>query len=147
MTSWERSDSVLPAASELRLWGASFLVVAALHVGGGVVLQAGRSEGEAAGDQAVTIELDIDPTAPNQGQSDATLGPRHVQTDEISPASVAQEQVREQVELEKQQTSVNVEAARTPAAEVVLPDVPKTDDQKPEEDRRKNDEAQKQAQQ
>jgi periplasmic protein TonB len=129
------------------LWGASFLVVVALHVGGALVLQPDGSEGEAAGDQAVTIELDIDSTAPNQGQSDATPGPRHVQTDEVSPASVAQAQVREQVELEQQQTSVNVEAARTPAAEVVLPDVPKTDDQKPEEDRRKNDETQKQAQQ
>jgi len=147
MTFWERSDSTLPAASELLLWGASFLVVVALHVGGALVLQRDRSEGEAAGDQAVTLELDIDPTAPNEGQSDVTPGPQQVQTDQISQASVAQEQVHEQVEKEKRQTSVNVETAQAPDPEVVLPDAPKTDDQKPEEEKRKEDEAQKQAQQ
>jgi protein TonB len=141
-----RPDPFLLAASKLPLWGGSFVVVVALHVGGVLILQSDRTEGEAAGDQAVIIELNIDPTAPIEGQSEVTPGPRQVQTDQITRASLAQEQVREQVEKEQQATSVDVEIARAPDPELVLPDAPKTPDQTPQEQKREK-ETPKQAQQ
>jgi len=147
MAFWERSDSGLPSAGELLLWGGSFLVVVALHVGGAFILHPDRTEGEAAGDQAVTIELDIDPTAPLEGQSEIMPGPQQVQTDQISQASVAQDEVREQLDKEKQQTPIHVDAVQAPEPEVVLPDAQKSADQTPEEPKRQEDEAKKQAQQ
>src|SRR5262249_43663060 len=88
-------SSSQPIGSELLLWGGSFLIVTTLHVAAFVGLQPARSEGEGAGDPAVMIELEADATAPIQGRSELTPGPEQVQTDQISQASVAQQQIVE----------------------------------------------------
>src|SRR5262245_33954323 len=86
------ADSRVAIAADIALWGGSFLLAAALHVGAVLVLQPDYAEGENAGDRAVMLDLDIVPTAPNEGQSEVTPGPEQVQIDQISQASPAQEE-------------------------------------------------------
>src|SRR5262249_34665248 len=125
VTGMNRLDSSLSNSigSELLLWGGSFFLVVALHVGAFVGFQSDPTEGEAAGDPAVIIELDADSTAPIQGRSELTPGPEQIQTDQISQASVAQQQVVEQTQKEKETHPPKVDVATAPDPEVVIPDV------------------------
>jgi hypothetical protein len=115
-------SSSQPIGSELLLWGGSFLLVVTLHVAAFVGFQPDHSEGEAAGDPAIMIELEADSTAPTQGRSELTPGPEQVQTDQISQASVAQQEVVEQTQKEKEVSPPKVDVARAPDAEVVMPE-------------------------
>src|SRR5215471_5319378 len=102
-------SSTQPIGSELLLWGGSFLLVVTLHVAAFVGLQGDRAEGEGAGDPAVMIELEADATAP-------------IQADQISQASVAQQQVGEQTQKEKEVSPQKVDVARAPDPEVAMPE-------------------------
>ena len=104
-------SSLPPFGSDLLLWGGSFFLVVALHVVAVVGLQPDRSEGEAAGDPAVIIELETDSAAPLQGRSELTPGPEQVQTDQISQASVAQQQVIQRTRKEEEASPPKVDVA------------------------------------
>jgi protein TonB len=141
------ANSRVAIRADIVLWGGSFFLAAALHVGAVFVLQPHWSEGENAGDQAVLLELDIDPTAPNQGQSEATPGPEQVQVDQISQASVAQEEVPERTQKEKQEANPpKVDVAQAPEPEVVMPEAKPVPDTRPDEQKQKQDETEKQRQ-
>jgi periplasmic protein TonB len=133
--------------ADILLWGGSFLFAAALHVGAVLVLQPDFAEGENAGDRAVMLELDIVPTAPNQGESEVTPGPEQVQVDQISQASVAQEEVPERSLKEKQEANPpKVDVAQAPEPEVVMPEAKPVPDTRPDEHKQKQDETEKQRQ-
>src|SRR5262245_18438998 len=114
-------NSSQPIGSELLLWGGSFLLVVTLHAVALVGLQPGRSEGEAAGDPAVMIEFEADSTAPIQGRSELTPGPEQVQTDQISQASVAQQEVVERTQKEREVSPPKVDVPSAPDPEVIMP--------------------------
>jgi periplasmic protein TonB len=148
MISREHPDSHHSFLRDCQLWGGSFAVVIALHVGSVWVLHMEREEGESAGDQAVTIELDAVPTAPNEGQAEATPGPQQIQTEQISQASVAQEYVPERTQEEKKETSpLKVDVAQAPDPEVSLPQVPEAPETNQEEQKRTEQETNRQQQQ
>jgi protein TonB len=130
-------SSAQPIGSELLLWGGSFLLVVTLHVAAFVGLQPDRAEGEGAGDPAVMIELEADATAPIQGKSELTPGPEQVQTDQISQASVAQQEVVERTQKEKEVSPQKVDVARAPDPEVAMPEVREKPDTKPDEEQQK----------
>ena len=126
MIRFDSHNSLLSIGPDILLWGGSFLLVVTLHVVGVVGFQPDRSEGEAAGDPSVVIELDAVSAAPIVGQSETTPGPEQIETDEVSQASVAQQEVPEQSRKEKQEASVlEADTAKTPDPEVALPDLPK----------------------
>jgi protein TonB len=136
-----------PFGSDLLLWGGSFFLVVALHVVAVVGLQPDRSEGEAAGDPAVIIELETDSAAPLQGRSELTPGPEQVQTDQISQASVAQQQVAAHCRgKERRPAAPKVDVATAPDPEVELPDVRDVPDVKPDEEKQKEKDTEKQQQ-
>jgi periplasmic protein TonB len=133
----EGPSSLFSIESDAGLWGASFLVVIALHAAAVIGFQPNRSEGDAAGDPTVLIDIDDVAASPNQGQSEATPGPEQIQTDQISQASVAQEEVPERTQKEQQEAEApRVEATKAPEPEVVLPEVQRTSDTKPEEEKK-----------
>jgi protein TonB len=135
-----------PFGSDLLLWGGSFFLVVALHVVAVVGLQPDRSEGEAAGDPAVIIELETDSAAPLQGRSELTPGPEQVQTDQISQASVAQQEVVQRTQKEEEASPPKVDIATAPDPEVMLPDVRDVPDVKPDEEKQKEKDTEKQQQ-
>jgi periplasmic protein TonB len=141
------ADSRVAIRADFVLWGGSFLLAAALHVGAVFVLQPDPAEGENAGDTAVVLELDIVPTAPNEGQSEVTPGPQQVQIDQISQASPAQEEVPERTQKEEQDADPpKVDVAQAPEPEVAMPDARRTPDRRPDEQKQKQDETEKQRQ-
>jgi protein TonB len=76
------------------------------------------------------------------GQSEQTPGPEQIETDEVSQASVAQQEVPEQSRKEKQEASVlEADTAKTPDPEVALPDLPKKPEANPDEQQQKQTEA------
>jgi hypothetical protein len=108
-----------------------------LHAAAFLGLRPDLSEGDAAGDLTILVDMDSTAAAPNQGQSDAMPGPEQIQTDQISQALVAQEEVPEYTEREAQETEApKVELAKAPEPEVVLPEVVRTTDTKPEEEKK-----------
>jgi protein TonB len=125
--------------SDVPLWGGSFVFVVALHAMAFVSLQPDRSEREGAGDPAVTIELESDSSAPIQGRSELTPGPEQIQTDQISQASVAQQQVVESTQKEKEANPPKVDVATAPDPEVAMPDVQETLDVKPKEEQQQKE--------
>jgi SAM-dependent methyltransferase len=135
-----------PFGSDFLLWGGSFFLVVALHVVAVVGLQPDRSEGEAAGDPAVIIELETDSAAPLQGRSELTPGPEQVQTDQISQASVAQQEVVQRTQKEEEASPPKVDIATAPDPEVELPDVRDVPDVKPDEEKQKEKDTEKQQQ-
>jgi protein TonB len=132
--------------SDLLLWGGSFVFVVALHVVAFVGFQANFLEREGAGDPAVTIELEADSTAPIQGRSELTPGPEQIQTDQISQASVAQQQVVERTQKEEEASPPKVDIATAPDPEVMLPDVREVPVIKPDEEKQKEKDTEKQQQ-
>jgi periplasmic protein TonB len=121
--------------SDLVLWSGSFLVAIALHAAAVIGFQPNRSEGDTAGDPTIMIDMDEVAAAPNQGQSEATPGPEQIQIDQISEASVAQEEVPEHTEKEQQEAEApKLDAAKAPEPEVVPPEVKRTADTKPQEE-------------
>jgi protein TonB len=131
------SSSRLSNKSDSVLWGASFLVVVTLHAAAFLGLRPDWSEGDAAGDLTILVDMDNTAAAPNHGQSDAMPGPEQIQTDQISQASLAQEEVPERTEKEAQEAEApKVELARAPEPELVLPEVVRTADTKPEEEKK-----------
>jgi periplasmic protein TonB len=148
MISREHPDSHHAFVNDWLLWGGSFLLVIALHVGSVFVMHMGEDEGESAGDPAMTIELDAIPAAPNEGQAEATPGPQQIQTEQISQASVAQEYVPERTQEEKKETSpLKVDVAQAPDPEVTLPQVPQAPESDQEEQKRTEQETNRQQQQ
>jgi protein TonB len=133
----EGASSPFSTESDLVLWGGSFLVVVALHAAAVIGFQPSRSEGDAAGDVTVLVDIDDVAAAPNEGQSEATPGPKQIQTDQISEASVAQEEVPERTQKEAQEAEApKVQEAKAPEPEVVLPEVRRTADTEPEEEKK-----------
>jgi protein TonB len=100
----------------------------------------------AAGDPAVIIELEVDSTAPIQGRSELTPGPEQIQTEQISQASVAQQQVVERTQKEEEASPPKVDIATAPDPEVMLPDVREVPDIKPDEEKQKEKDTEKQQQ-
>jgi protein TonB len=142
MIRFDSHNSLLSIGPDVLLWGGSFLLVVTLHVVGVVGFQPDRAEGEAAGDPSVVIELDAVSAAPIVGQSEQTPGPEQIETNEVSQASVAQQEVPEQSRKEKQEASVlEADTAKTPDPEVALPDLPKKPEANPEEQQQKQTEA------
>jgi periplasmic protein TonB len=139
-------SSAQPIGPELSLWGGCFFLVVALHVVAVVGLKADRSEGQNAGDPTVIIELDADSTAPLQGQSELTPGPEQVQTDRISQASVAQQQVIEHTQKEEETTPPKIDLPNTPDPEVALPQARETLEVKPDEEKLKEKDTEKRQQ-
>ncbi len=147
MTRFDGHDALLSIGPDILLWGGSFLLVVTLHVVGVVGFQPDRVEGEAAGDPSVLIELDAVTAAPVVGQSEATPGPEQVETDQVSQASVAQQEVPDQSRKEKQEASVlEADTANTPDPEIALPDLSKKPEIKPDEQQPTQSEAESQAQ-
>jgi hypothetical protein len=127
------------SASDRVLWGGSFLVVVALHAAAFVGFQPNRSEGDVAGDLSIMIDIEEMAAAPNQGQSEATPGPEQVQTDQISEASVAQEEVPERTPKEEREPEApKLDVAKAPEPEVVLPEVRRTAETSRRKKRRKS---------
>jgi periplasmic protein TonB len=142
MIRFDSHSSLLSIGPGILLWGGSFLLVVTLHVVSVVGFQPDHSEGEAAGDPFVVIELDAVSAAPIVGQSETTPGPEQIETDEVSQASVAQQEVPEQSRKEKQEASVlEADTAKTPDPEVALPDLPKKPEANPDEQQQKQTEA------
>jgi protein TonB len=142
MIRFDSHNSLLSIGPDILLWGGSFLLVVTLHVVSVVGFQPDRTEGEAAGDPSVVIELDAISAAPIVGQSEQTPGPEQIETDEASQASVAQQEVPEQSRKEKQEASVlESDTAKTPDPEVALPDLPKKPEANPDQQQQKQTEA------
>ncbi|MBV8512940.1 MAG: hypothetical protein JO289_22485, partial [Xanthobacteraceae bacterium] len=87
MIRFDSHNSLLSIGPDILLWGGSFLLVVTLHVVSLVGFQPDRSEGEAAGDPSVVIELDAVSAAPIVGQSEVAPGPEQIETDQVSQAS------------------------------------------------------------
>jgi periplasmic protein TonB len=133
----ESSSSRFSGKSDSVLWGASFLVVIVLHAAAFIGLRPDRSEGDAAGDLTILIDMDDMAAAPNQGQSEATPGPEQIQTDQISQASVAQEEVPERIREEEQVAEApKLDPVKVPESEVVLPEARRTADTRPVEEKK-----------
>ena len=142
MIRFDSHNSLLSIGPDILLWGGSFLLVVTLHVVGVVGFQPDRAEGEAAGDPSVVIELDAVSAAPIVGQSETTPGPEQIETNEVSQASVAQQEVPEQSQKQKQEASVlEADTAKTPDPEVALPDLPKKPEVNPDQQQQKQAEA------
>ena len=144
MIRFDSHNSLLSIGPDILLWGGSFLLVVTLHVVSVVGFRSlttarRRSGGEI---RPVVIELDAGPAAPIVGQSETTPGPEQIETDEVSQASVAQQEVPEQSRKEKQEASVlDADTAKTPDPEVALPDLPKKPEANPDEQQQKQTEA------
>jgi protein TonB len=144
----EHPDSHRTFLGDCLLWGASFLLVVALHVGSVWVMHMDQAEGESAGDPAVTIELDALPAAPNEGQAEVNPGPVQTQVEQVSQASVAQEHVPKRTQEEQKETTpLKADVAQAPDPEVVLPRVPQAPEANQEEQKQKVQETNRQEQQ
>jgi periplasmic protein TonB len=147
MTRWDSHDSLFSVGADVLLWGGSFLLVVTLHVVGAVGFQPDRSEGEALGDPSVAIELDAISAAPTEGQSEVTPGPEQIETDQVSQASIAQQEVAAQSPKQKEEASeLDADLAKVPDPEIALPDLPKKPEVKPNEEQRQKTEAESQPQ-
>src|SRR5262249_15574424 len=90
--------------------------------------------------------LEADATAPIQGRSELTPGPEQVQTDQISQASVAQQQIVERTQKEKEVSPPKVNVARAPDPEVAIPEVRENPATKPDDEKHKDKDAKQQQQ-